>query len=321
VSSPPALPPTPAGEAALRRALDYIAGADAAGTRRVYASDWRHFNAWCLEAGFCPLPAGPAVIAAYLAAGARLYALSTLRRRLAAIARVHREARLVFDGRDPAIRNALRGIARAHALPPRQAAALTTPEIRRLVRSCDSSLAGLRDRALLLIGYAGALRRSELIGVDREHIIFHAAAIELLIPRSKGDPEGEGQRISIGRGRSPETCPVRALEAWLRISATEFGPVFRRVTRHGTVEPTRLSAEAVRLILLKRAALAGITGTELAPITPHGLRAGFVTQAYRAGARDDEIMQHTRHKHLATMRRYLRRAELAEGAATARLGL
>ena len=261
------------------------------------------------------------MIAAYLAAGARLYALSTLRRRLAAIGRVHREARLVFDGRDPAIRNALRGIARAHALPPRQAAALTTPEIRRLVRSCDSSLAGLRDRALLLIGYAGALRRSELIGVDREHITFHAAAIELLIPRSKGDPEGEGQRISIGRGRSLETCPVRALEAWLRISATEFGPVFRRVTRHGTVEPTRLSAEAVRLILLKRAALAGITGTELAPITPHGLRAGFVTQAYRAGARDDEIMQHTRHKHLATMRRYLRRAELAEGAATARLGL
>jgi integrase len=321
VSSPPALPPTPAGEAALRRALDYIATADAAGTRRVYASDWRHFNAWCLEAGFAPLPASPAAIAAYLAAGARLYALSTLRRRLAAIGRVHREARLVFDGRDPAIRNALRGIARAHALPPRQAAALTTPEIRRLVRSCDSSLAGLRDRALLLIGYAGALRRSELIGVDREHITFHAAAIELLIPRSKGDPEGEGQRISIGRGRVSETCPVRALEAWLRISATEFGPVFRRVTRHGTVEPTRLSAEAVRLILLKRAALAGITGTELAPITPHGLRAGFVTQAYRAGARDDEIMQHTRHKHLATMRRYLRRAELAEGAATARLGL
>ena len=321
MSSPPALPPTPAGEAALRRALDYIATADAAGTRRVYASDWRHFNAWCLEAGFAPLPASPAAIAAYLAAGARLYALSTLRRRLAAIGRVHREARLVFDGRDPAIRNALRGIARAHALPPRQAAALTTPEIRRLVRSCDSSLAGLRDRALLLIGYAGALRRSELIGVDREHITFHAAAIELLIPRSKGDPEGEGQRISIGRGRVSETCPVRALEAWLRISATEFGPVFRRVTRHGTVEPTRLSAEAVRLILLKRAALAGITGTELAPITPHGLRAGFVTQAYRAGARDDEIMQHTRHKHLATMRRYLRRAELAEGAATARLGL
>jgi integrase len=313
--------PTSTGEQALRRALSYIATADAEGTRRVYASDWRHFDAWCAQAGFQALPATPAVIAGYLAAGASLYALSTLRRRLAAIARVHREARLAFDSRDPAIRNALRGIARAHALPARQAAALTTPEIRKLVRTCDTSLAGQRDRALLLLGYAGALRRSELVGVDLEHLTFHAAALELLIPRSKGDPDGEGQRISIGRGRNPETCPVRALEAWLKLSATEFGPVFRQVKRHGSVEPHRLSAEAVRLILLKRAGLAGIAGTEFAPITPHGLRAGFVTQAYRAGARDDEIMQHTRHKNLATMRRYLRRADLAEGAATARLGL
>jgi integrase len=97
--------------------------------------------------------------------------------------------------------------------------------------------------------------------------------------------------------------------------------VFRQVTRHSTVEPGRLSTEAVRLILQKRAVMAGITGTQLEPVTPHGLRAGFVTQSYLAGARDDEIMEHTRDRHLATMRRYVRQAKLTKGAATARLDL
>ena len=157
--------------------------------------------------------------------------------------------------------------------------------------------------------------------VDAEHLRFHADALEILIPRSKTDPDGEGQRISIGRGKARDTCPVRAVEDWLRAAAIRFGPVFRMVTRHGTVEPGRLSAEAVRLILRKRAALAGIKGTPLEPVTPHGLRAGFVTQSYLAGARDEEIMEHTRHRHLATMRHYVRRAKLGEGDATARLDL
>ena len=290
------------GESALRQALGYIEKADAAGTRRVYASDWRHFNSWTLRAGFEPLPASPAAIAAYLAAQAGLYAIATLRRRLAAIARVHREAGQHFDPKDPLIRNALRGIAREHAEPPRQAAALITAEVRQIVGTCDSGLTGLRDRAILLLGYAGALRRSELVGVDVEHLKFHADAVELLIPRSKGDKESEGQRISIGRGKARETCPVRAIEEWLRAAGIRFGPAFRMVTRHGTVEPGRLSAEAVRLILRKRAAMAGIKGTRLEPISPHGLRAGFVTQAYLGGARDEEIMEHTRHKDVATMR-------------------
>jgi site-specific recombinase XerD len=145
--------PTPEGERALRDALGYIDRADAPDTRRAYAGDWRHFNAWCLQVGLSPLPATPATLAAYLAAYAEAHAPATLRRRLAAIARVHREARHPFDARDPAIRAALRGIARAHAAPARQSAALTTAEIRALVRTCDPNLAGLRDRALLLLGY------------------------------------------------------------------------------------------------------------------------------------------------------------------------
>ncbi|MBK1660851.1 hypothetical protein [Paracraurococcus ruber] len=122
--------PTPKGKRALRDALGYIACAAAAETRRAYAGDWRHFGGWCQQTGLAPLPATPATIAAYLAAHADIHALATLRRRLAAIARAHREARHAFDSRDPAIRNALRGIAREHTRPARQAAALTTAELR-----------------------------------------------------------------------------------------------------------------------------------------------------------------------------------------------
>jgi site-specific recombinase XerD len=165
--------PTPEGERALRDALGYITRADASKTRRAYAGDWRHFGAWCRQTGLAPLPATPATIAAYLVAHAEAHAQATLRRRLAAIARVHRAARHPFDSRDPAIRNALRGIAREHARPARQAAALTTAEIRSLVRSCGPDLAGQRDWTLLLLGYARALRRSELAGVDAEHLRFH----------------------------------------------------------------------------------------------------------------------------------------------------
>jgi integrase len=186
--------PTPAGEWALRQALGYIEKADAPDTRRAYASDWRHFHAWCLQVGLSPLPATPATLAAYPAAHAEVHAPATLRRRLAAIARVHREVRHAFDARDPAIRHALRGIAREHARPARQAAALTTAEIRALIRTCAPDLAGLRDRALLLLDYAGALRRSELVGVDVEHLRVHAEALEVLLPRSKG--------LSLPRGTS-----------------------------------------------------------------------------------------------------------------------
>jgi integrase len=220
------------------------------------------------------------------------------------------------------VKKTLRGIKRRIGTAPEQAPSATADIVERVIASIRTDTrADLRDRALILLGFAGAFRRSELVGIDVEHLRVRAEALELLIPRSKGDPDGEGQRISIGRGKGRDTCPVRALEAWLRAAGIRFGPVFRRVTRHGTVEPARLSAEAVRLVLRKRAALAGIKGTELEPVTPHGLRAGFVTQSSLAGARDEEVMEHTRHRHLATMRRYVRRAKLTKGEATAKLGL
>ncbi len=115
--------------------------------------------------------------------------------------------------------------------------------------------------------------------------------------------------------------PVRALQAWLQVAGIEHGPVFRAVTRHGTPRAAALSGEAVRLIVLKRARLAGIKGSRLEPVSPHGLRAGFVTSAYRANVPDEEIMGHSRHRSLATMRSYVRRSKLSHASPAGKVGL
>jgi integrase len=311
---------TPADQA-IAAAADYARDALAPATLKAYRADWQDFIEWCRRSGFIPLPASPQTVAAYLASMAVTHKRATLRRRLAAIGQAHRLKGREWIPSHPAIRNTLRGIARRHGSLQRKAAALGTPEIRRLIATCDAGLAGTRDRALLLLGFAGALRRAELAAVHREHLTFTSEGVRLLIPRSKGDQEGHGAELGIPRGRKPETCPVRALETWLERSECRFGPVFRKVTMWGTVEPNALHPDAVRQILKKRAEKAGVDALGLERLSPHGLRAGFITEAYKAGARDEEIMSHSRHKDLKTMRSYVRRAKLMDGSPAKLLGL
>ncbi|MFC7544682.1 hypothetical protein ACFQU2_42165 [Siccirubricoccus deserti] len=188
----PRQPVPPAAAAALDAAKAYARDALAPETRRAYATDWAHFTSWCRDAGCDPLPAEPAAVAAYLAAMAPLYSRSALERRLAAIGHAHRLGGLAWSAGHPAIRSTLRGIYRQHGSRRRQAAALTSVELKKLVAACPGDLAGLRDRALLLLGFAGALRRSELVGLDREHLRFTETGLRLLLPRSKTDQEGKG---------------------------------------------------------------------------------------------------------------------------------
>jgi len=316
-----AKPPTPRAALALAKSQAYQDAADAPATLRAYASDLANYKAWCEKHGFLPMPAAPEVVGAYLAAAGEGYALPTLRRRVAAIARACGVAGQPLDTKHPAIRETLRGIARKHGVPARRAAALTTAEVKKLARACGTDLAGARDRALFLVGFAGALRRSELVALDVAHVTWKADGMKLLIERSKTDAEGEGAEIAVPRGRSPETCPVTALEQWLTVAGITAGPLFRKVNRGGVVETARLVPDAVRQILIKRAARAGLQGTLAEPVSPHGLRAGFVTTAYRNGVPDEEIMGHTRHRSLTTMRSYVRRAKLSAASPAGKLGL
>jgi integrase len=140
------------------------------------------------------MPSTPELVGAYLADAGRGYALSTLRRRVAAIARAHRIAKQPLDTRHPAIRETLRGIGRTHGEPPRRPAALATSDIKQLLTVCGDDMAGVRDQALFLVCFAGALRRSELVGLDAEHLTWTTAGLTLLITRSKTDKEGARRR-------------------------------------------------------------------------------------------------------------------------------
>src|SRR5208337_850958 len=149
---------------------------------------------------------------------------------------------------------------------------------KKLSRACGTDLSRTRDRALFLVGFAGALRRSELVALDVEHITWTRAGMKLLIGRSKSDAEGEGAEIAIPRGQSPETCPMTALQQWLTAAEISAGALFRKMNRGGAVEAARLVPDAVRQILLKRAAKAGLKGTLAEPVSPHGLRAVYRTR-------------------------------------------
>jgi integrase len=305
----------------LARSQAYQSAADASSTLRAYKTDLANFKAWCVERNLDPMPSTPEIVGAYLADAGRGYALSTLRRRVAAIARAHRIAKQPLDTRHPAIRETLRGIGRTHGEPPRRSAALATSDIKQLLQVCGDDMPGVRDRALFLVCFAGALRRSELVGLDVEHLTWTTEGVTLLITRSKTDKEGAGAEVGIPFGGTPETCPVNALRRWLAQADLVSGPIFRKVDRWGAVHSGRLDPDAVRQILKKRAAVAGLSGTIWEPITPHGMRAGFVTTAYKNGVPDEEIMGHTRHRSLATMRSYVRRAKLNTASPAGKLGL
>jgi integrase len=316
-----AKPRSPSAARAFAKSRKYQDAADAESTRRAYATDLANYKAWCKKNHERAMPATPETVGAYLAAAGAGYALPTLRRRVAAIANACRQVQEPLDTKHPAIRETLRGIAREHGRPSRRATALTTSEIKKLSEVCGVTLAGKRDRALFLLGFAGALRRSELVALDVDHIKWTNAGLKLLIVRSKTDKEGKGAEIGIPKGNAEETCPVTALRTWLAEGEIEQGPLFRKVNRFGAVEKRRLSPDAVRQILLRRAEQAGLKGEWSEALSPHSMRAGFVTTAYRNGVPDEEIMGHTRHRSLTTMRSYVRRAKLDRASPAGKIGL
>jgi len=203
---------------ALHLAADYARQSLSEATQRAYHADWSHFTAWCQAADLPPLPAAPQFVAAYLASMAATHSHATIRRRLLGIGQAHRYTGHEWISGHPVIRATLRGIFRVHGKPASKSAAIGISDIRRLVATCGHGLTGLRDRAIILIGFAGALRRAELAAVEREHLTFVHEGVRLLIPRAKGDQEGEGAEIGIPKCDRKETCPTRALEAWLTAS-------------------------------------------------------------------------------------------------------
>ena len=289
-------------------------------TWRAYEADLRHFAAWCDLEGLSALPAEPATIAGYLAAHATALSVSTLRRRLAAIS-VMRQATGYTKANSPTsaaeVKAVWSGIRRAHGVAPQKVRAARTKVINAIVAGLGSEPIDVRDRALLLIGFAGALRRSELAALDTADITEDDQGLRLMLARSKTDQEGETKTLGLPYGSNPATCPVRAWRAWRQLACADTGPAFRPVTRHGRIGATRLSGRGVADMIGRRARAAGLDGH----FAGHSLRSGFATEGYAQGTPELAIMRHGRWRSAAVMRGYVEEGGIWTDNAAARLGL
>lgn len=304
------------------RAHAFAREAHAANTRRAYAADWTHFTTWCADQALDALPAAPETLALYLTAHADTHALATLRRRSIAVGQAHLLAGFPSPSRDPVVRLTLRGIARAMVEAGRQAhraAPLLLDALIRILAPIDAStLLGARDRALLLLGFVGAFRRSELVGLDVPDLSFTTEGALAHVRASKTDQEGRGFEKAIPRAHRELLCPVQALRAWLSRAAITTGPLFRPIGKGGRLGSTRLSDRAVSLIIKRRAAAAGFNAAVFAG---HSLRAGFVTEALIQGATYAHVQRQTGHRSLATVGIYDRDEARFRNNAATMLGL
>ncbi len=299
-------------------ARDYISQAKAENTVRAYRADWNDFFTWCSAHGLPAMPADPRTVTLYLSHLAATHKASTLTRRISAVSQAHQLAGLKSPTHAAAVRALMAGIRRAKGTAPAAKAAALTQDIRAMVAALPAGLLGARDRALLLVGFAGAFRRSELVGLNVDDAQFTADGLVVTLRRSKTDQEGEGRKVGIPYGSNPETCPVRALRAWIDGSGITAGPLFRSVNRHGQIQAPRLSDKAVALVVKRYASAAGLNATNYAG---HSLRAGLATSAAIAGASERSIMNQTGHRSTTMVRRYIRDGSLFRENAAARVGL
>jgi site-specific recombinase XerD len=302
----------------LQLASNFARASKAEATRAAYSSDFRIFESWCRQRELSALPATPATVCAFLAAQAGLgKRASTLGRRLASIKYFHGIAGEPSPTGDEAIKATLSGIRRSIGSAPVRKRAATSDIVLGMVGTAGSeTLRQLRDRAILLIGFASAMRRSELVALNVEDLEWTAEGLMLRIRKSKTDQEGAGASVAVPRGET--ACPVAALKAWLEAANITDGPVFRRILNKVSQRVTdrRLAARNIARIVKDNAERLGFDPSTFGA---HSLRSGLVTSAVKRGVNLLKICDQTRHKSVEMLRVYCRDAELFNGNAAAGL--
>lgn len=302
----------------LDQAREFARRSKAESTLRGYRSDWRDFCAWCEAHVVCPLPASPDAVASYIAERAGRLKVGSIQRRLNAISEAHKAMDLDSPTHSAMVANTMKGIRRTLGMARDQKAPALTNDIRAMVDAAGEAVIGLRDRALVLLGFAGAFRRSELVGLDIADCAFGKDGLTVTLRRSKTDQDGAGRKIGIPYGSNPDTCPVRALQAWIEQAGITEGPLFRSITRHGRVLAKRLAPIDVARMVKKLALRAGLDPAKYAG---HSLRAGHATSAAIAGASERSIMNQTGHRSVQMVRRYIREGSLFRENSAGKLGL
>lgn len=310
--------PSPALVDLVAEATEFGRAARSPRTRAAYDSDWADFVSFCTEHDLEPLPADPATVALYVTDRSATLRPSTLTRRAAAISVRHGEAGLPSPTTDPRVRAVLSGIRRTYGVERHQAQPAMLGEIQRMVAHLPDDLIGVRDRAVLLVGFAGGLRRSEIVALNVGDLSPHHDGLVATIRRSKTDQEGRGRKIALPHGHHDHTSPVAALERWREAADITRGALFRAVDRHGNISARRLSAQGVGLIVKRAAERAGL---DPANYSGHSLRAGFITTAAINGASERTIAAQTGHRSMEVLRGYIRPATVFQDNAVNRLGL
>jgi site-specific recombinase XerD len=300
------------------RAKEFVQQSKSKNTIRAYRADWAHFESWCRSHGQSSLPASPECVALYVTDLADTHKTATITRRISAISQAHQITGLETPTKSSQVRLVLAGIRRSKGTAQIAKTPVLVEDLRRMLAGLPENLLGVRDRVLLLIGFCGAFRRSELVALDAADVAITRDGLVLTIRRSKTDQEGEGRKIGIPYAAHVETCAVRSLQDWLEKSGITEGPLFRPIDRFGKMALVRLSAAAVGEIVKRYAAAVGLDAAEFAG---HSLRSGLATSAAMAGASERAIMKQTGHRSVNTVRRYIRDGSLFRENAVAVVGL
>jgi len=300
--------------------LENLKSSKANNTLRAYKSDFKDFGAFCVKHGFSSMPTEPKVVSLYLTHLSANSKISTLRRRLVSIGVVHKLKGHYLDTKHPVIIENLMGIKRKKGSIQIGKKPILINHLKQIINVIDQQkiekIKKIRNRTLILIGFGGGFRRTELISIDHEDIDLVEEGVKITLRRSKTDQFGEGLVKGLPYFTNEKYCPVTSLKNWLNISKIKTGPIFRRFTKGSILTSHRLTDQSVVLIIKDCLKLAGIENTNF---SGHSLRSGFATVAAESGADERSIMAMTGHKTTQMVRRYIREANIFKNNALSKI--
>ncbi len=291
--------------------LNNLKTSKANNTLRAYRSDFKDFAGFCIKHGFKSMPSDPKIVSLYLTYLSKKSKISTLRRRLVSIGVVHKLKGHYLDTKHPVIIENLMGIKRVKGSKQTGKKPILINHLKEIINVINQQnieeIVKLRNKTLILVGFGGGFRRTELISIDYEDLEFVNEGVKIALKRSKTDQFGEGMIKGLPYFSKETYCPVMNLKNWLKISKIKSGPIFKRFAKGSILTKHRLTDQSVVLIIKDCLKLAGIENTNF---SGHSLRSGFATVAAEAGADERSIMAMTGHKTTQMVRRYIKEANL-----------
>ena len=300
--------------------LNNLKSSKANNTLRAYKSDFKDFGAFCVKHGFNSMPSNPKIVSLYLTHLSAQSKVSTLRRRLVSIGVVHKLKGHYLDTKHPVIIENLMGIKRKKGSIQTGKKPILINHLKQIINVIEEQkideIKKFRNKTLILVGFGGGFRRTELISIDHEDLDFVEEGVKITLRRSKTDQFGEGFVKGLPYFSNEKYCPVTSLNNWIKLSKIKTGPIFRRFAKGSILTNHRLTDQSVVLIIKDCLDLAGIENKNF---SGHSLRSGFATVAAESGADERSIMAMTGHKTTQMVRRYIREANIFKNNALGKI--